>query len=72
MRRKTVKIVSDLEDTQRTLPSDDNAGKVFIALGHGMRRCLICDGVFTHQALPGTWSKSVAHLPRLALRAGPL
>jgi len=25
----------------------DRIGKVFVALGQGMRRCFICDGVFT-------------------------
>jgi hypothetical protein len=27
----------------------DQIGKVFIALGQDMRKCLICDGVFTRQ-----------------------
>ncbi len=27
----------------------DQIGKVFIALPDGMRRCLVCDGVFTRQ-----------------------
>jgi hypothetical protein len=29
--------------------NDEVIGKVFIALGNGMRQCLICDGVFTKQ-----------------------
>jgi hypothetical protein len=29
--------------------NDEVIGKVFIALGNGMRQCLICDGVFTTQ-----------------------
>ena len=29
--------------------STDRVGKVFVALGQGMRKCLICDGVFLRQ-----------------------
>jgi hypothetical protein len=29
---------------------DDRIGKVFVALDHGMRKCLVCDQVFTRQA----------------------
>ena len=29
--------------------STDRVGKVFVALAHDMRKCLICDGVFTRQ-----------------------
>jgi hypothetical protein len=32
-----------------TVTSDEVIGKVFIALGKGMRQCLICDGVFTRE-----------------------
>lgn len=34
-------------DTQRALASADHVGKVFVAFAQGMRRCLICDDVFT-------------------------
>jgi hypothetical protein len=47
MSRKMVNIASDPEDTRRAPSSADHVGKVFIALGHGMRRCLICNDVFT-------------------------
>jgi hypothetical protein len=47
MSKKTLNgIASAPEDTQRKLSSADRVGRVFIALGHGMRRCLICDDVF--------------------------
>jgi hypothetical protein len=37
------------EPTRRALTSADLVGKVFVVLGHGMRRCLICEQVFTAQ-----------------------
>ncbi len=50
MSRKIVDgIASDSEDTRRALASADHVGKVFIALGHGIRSCLICDDMFTAQ-----------------------
>ena len=30
--------------------NDEVIGKIFVALSQDMRRCLICDGVFTTQA----------------------
>ena len=33
--------------TMQPSRNDEVIGKVFIALGNGMRQCLICDGVFT-------------------------
>jgi hypothetical protein len=33
--------------TMQRSRNDEVIGKVFIALGNGMRQCLICDGVFT-------------------------
>ena len=63
MSRKTVKVASDIEDTPRTLSSDDHVGKVFVALGHGMRRCLICDDVFTR---PGAAPALIRNLFRLS------
>jgi hypothetical protein len=35
--------------TMQPSRNDEVIGKVFIALGKGMRQCLICDGVFTTQ-----------------------
>jgi hypothetical protein len=30
--------------------NDEVIGKIFVALSHDMRQCLICDGVFTRRA----------------------
>ncbi len=30
--------------------STDRVGKVFVVVGHGMRRCLICDRVFMRRS----------------------
>lgn len=40
------------EQTQRETGSirTDQIGKVFIVVGQDVRRCLICEGVFTRQA----------------------
>lgn len=35
--------------TMQRSRNDEVIGKVFIALGRGMRQCLICDGAFTKQ-----------------------
>jgi len=28
---------------------DDQLGKAFVAMAYGMRKCLVCDGLFTTQ-----------------------
>jgi hypothetical protein len=40
---------NDQGSRDSTVSSDEVIGKVFIALGKGMRQCLICDGVFTKE-----------------------
>ena len=30
----------------------ERTGKVFVALGQGMRQCLVCGDIFTRQAAP--------------------
>jgi len=51
MRRKlTNETTADLEEIRGTaLTSGDQIGKVFIAIGDSVRRCLICNRMFTRQ-----------------------
>lgn len=35
--------------TMQRSRNDEVIGKIFVALGQDMRRCLICDGIFTRQ-----------------------
>ena len=44
----------------------DRIDKVFVALGQGMRRCLVCDGVLTPQG--AAEHAEVALLPSCSLR----
>ena len=41
----------------------DQIGKIFIALGNGMRQCLICDGVFTKRGA-AAHADAVCHPPK--------
>jgi hypothetical protein len=34
----------------RGCPRDDQIGKVFLAVGRGVRKCLVCEQHFTRQA----------------------
>jgi hypothetical protein len=50
MRRKPPETTTDLEEIRgRALTNGDQIGKVFIAIGDNVRRCLICNRMFTRQ-----------------------
>jgi len=44
--------------------NDEVIGKIFVALGEDMRRCLICDGVFTKQG-SAAHADAVCHPPKI-------
>jgi hypothetical protein len=44
--------------------NDEVIGKIFVALGEDMRRCLICDGVFTKQG-SAAHDDAVCHPPKI-------
>ena len=46
MFRNTINAIANGQDIQRALTSADYIGKVFVTLGQGVRRYLICDEMF--------------------------
>jgi hypothetical protein len=38
------------EDKRISVAHADRVGKVFVAMAHGRRKCLVCDEVFTRRA----------------------
>ena len=59
---ETMTTVSKAVTMQRSR-NDEVIGKVFIALGNGMRQCLICDGVFTKRCA-AAHADAVCHPPK--------
>ncbi len=45
-------ITNDQSSRGAAVTSADEIGKVFVALGQGMRQCLVCGDIFTRQAAP--------------------
>jgi hypothetical protein len=40
-------ITNDQSSFKAAVNRPDHVGKLFLALGHGMRRCVVCDDLFT-------------------------